>query len=171
MQRRPNSPKFGASFTPMSQSPPPAPQSMNMEDFAGRPVPLELQKTIADNPELGNLFTISISEDAKKMLFDLFQTLNTSRSGKLQWTDFEQFSSSIPKWQEIRQTLDFDQDGQIDFKEFVYGISKMAISRAPASMTINTQCSLESWFDLLTELANKEIEKMCQDIWRMLQRR
>jgi len=144
---------------------------MNMEDFRGRPIPLELQKTIAENPGLGNLFTISISDEAQKMLFDLFQSLNTSHSGKLQWTDFEQFSSSIPKWQEIRQTLDFDQDGQIDFKEFVYGISKMAISRTPSSITINTQGSLESWFDMLTELANKEIEQMCLDIVTMLKSR
>lgn len=173
--RATTSSSFSATFSPLgggARAPAATnAQPMNVEDYAGRPIPLELQKAISDTPNLGTLMNITINRDVQKMLFDLFQTLNKSHSGKLQWSDFENVSSSIPKWHEIRSKLDFNQDGEIDFKEFVYGISQMALNKTPSSLTVKTQASLEEWFDMLALKTNEAIVEMCQELCQFITRR
>lgn len=112
-----------------------------------------------------------VNPAAQRAIIDTFNALDSDRNGFLNGRDWDNATQTSDvgvrtrqndKWKRLRESMDFNNDGQVDPEEFTVAVVQHALQEAqiPAAALFDAQAAERTF----SEAVNKKVMETCQGI-------
>merc|ERR1711923_419842 len=126
--------------------------------------PAHLEEYVRRNPKVTEIKCVRLTRETCKLLYELFSALDANKNGGLDAQDFMHFVGGMKKFQILRDKLDFNGDGLIEFDEFVEGMTKLAQDTTPDNIEVRPKFTLADYLQQFEALSNHRLQVFAKEM-------